>query len=174
MGGAVTIRAPQRQPAKEANVEQSKRPRVSEWLPSFWFVEDRGFVSPCHIWILARDQRGYGRIHQTSGISGSTLAYVESWVRQNGEIPEGLELDHLCRQPSCINTEHLETVTHGENVRRGRCTRMTPDVLAHIFELRDAGCASQKIADETGFHRVYISAILRGVYWSDTHPMGRA
>jgi hypothetical protein len=36
-----------------------------------------------------------------------------------GEIPEGMELDHLCHNSSCVNPAHLEPVTHAENVRRG-------------------------------------------------------
>lgn len=36
-----------------------------------------------------------------------------------GLIPEGLSLDHLCRVKCCVNPEHLEPVTHAENVRRG-------------------------------------------------------
>ena len=36
-----------------------------------------------------------------------------------GPIPEGLELDHLCRNPRCCNPKHLEPVTHKENLRRG-------------------------------------------------------
>jgi hypothetical protein len=37
-----------------------------------------------------------------------------------GPVPDGLELDHLCRVPACVNPDHLEPVTHIENVRRGR------------------------------------------------------
>lgn len=37
-----------------------------------------------------------------------------------GEIPEGLDLDHLCRNRSCVKPSHLEPVTHKENCRRGR------------------------------------------------------
>ena len=36
-----------------------------------------------------------------------------------GPIPDGCELDHLCRNRACCNPDHLEPVTHLENVRRG-------------------------------------------------------
>jgi hypothetical protein len=35
-----------------------------------------------------------------------------------GPVPEGLELDHLCRVTTCVRPSHLEPVTTGENVRR--------------------------------------------------------
>jgi hypothetical protein len=48
-----------------------------------------------------------------------------SYVLAVGPIPPGMELDHLCRVRSCFNPEHLEAVTHAENMRRspfvGRC-----------------------------------------------------
>jgi hypothetical protein len=40
-----------------------------------------------------------------------------------GEIPEGLELDHLCRNTLCVNPDHLEPVTHAENIQRGHAAR---------------------------------------------------
>jgi hypothetical protein len=36
-----------------------------------------------------------------------------------GLVPQGLELDHLCRNTSCVNPDHLEPITHEENMRRG-------------------------------------------------------
>jgi hypothetical protein len=37
----------------------------------------------------------------------------------HGQIPPGLQIDHLCRNRACVNPAHLEPVTHEENVRRG-------------------------------------------------------
>lgn len=41
------------------------------------------------------------------------------WEKVNGPVPDGLELDHLCRNTGCINPLHLEPVTHQVNVLRG-------------------------------------------------------
>jgi hypothetical protein len=50
-------------------------------------------------------------------------AHVQShrWLyeQKNGPIPDGLEPDHLCRNRECVNPDHIEPVTHAENVRRG-------------------------------------------------------
>ena len=46
-------------------------------------------------------------------------AHRVSYEHFKGSIPEGLELDHLCRNVRCVNPDHLEPVTHRENVRRG-------------------------------------------------------
>lgn len=59
---------------------------------------------------------GYGR-YQNGRVH--RLAY-RLWV---GPIPKGLEIDHLCGVRDCCNPDHLEAVTHAENVRRGRAGR---------------------------------------------------
>lgn len=49
----------------------------------------------------------------------NVLAHRASFVHWNGDIPQGLEIDHLCRNRICCNPKHLESVTHKENVKRG-------------------------------------------------------
>lgn len=73
--------------------------------------------SACWVWTGRRDRRGYGRY----GDKG-TLVHRVTYTRLVGEIPQGLEPDHLCRNTGCGNPEHLEPVTHAENLRRGHMT----------------------------------------------------
>lgn len=58
----------------------------------------------------------YGKLDKGGVIVG---AHVASWELARGPVPEGLELDHLCRNTRCVNPGHLEPVTHAENMRRG-------------------------------------------------------
>ncbi len=46
------------------------------------------------------------------------LAHRYAYVRAYGEIPQGLSIDHLCRNTRCVNPTHLEAVTLAENTRR--------------------------------------------------------
>lgn len=66
----------------------------------------------CWEWTGTLDKDGYG-MHSRG------LAHRVAWMLLRGEIPEGLELDHLCRNRSCVNPDHLEPVTHQENLNRG-------------------------------------------------------
>jgi hypothetical protein len=70
----------------------------------------------CVLWAGAKTPRGYGK----AALNGRQF-YVHRLMYEwfVGRIPEGLELDHLCRVPSCANVAHLEAVPHSENIRRG-------------------------------------------------------
>ncbi len=50
----------------------------------------------------------------------NNLAHRRVYELLRGPIPEGLTLDHLCRERSCVNPDHLEPVTFRENIRRGQ------------------------------------------------------
>lgn len=73
----------------------------------------------CWIWtghILGGPCGGYG--HVTIG-NRQKRAHIVSYEQLKGKIPSGLVLDHLCRNRSCVNPDHLEPVTIQENIRRG-------------------------------------------------------
>lgn len=78
----------------------------------------------CHFWPGATDMRGYGKMSR----NGRTVsAHRWYWIQAKGPIPEGLQLDHLCRNRRCCNPEHLELVTNRENQLRGN----HPNMVAH-------------------------------------------
>lgn len=80
--------------------------------------------SGCWLWMAASDKHGYGRLGSGSKL---VLAHRFSYELHNGPIPSGLQLDHLCRVPACVNPAHLEPVTPGENVRRGNAGKYNAD-----------------------------------------------
>jgi len=74
-------------------------------------------VTPeCWIWRAHCGPNGYGRFW-----TGTTMGYAHRWAYEFfvGPIPEGLELDHLCRNRACVNPSHLEPVTKKTNIMRG-------------------------------------------------------
>ena len=110
-------------------------------------------LGACWIWLANKTPEGYGRFclgrdwnRQTCG------AHTFAYVLAKGPVPEGLELDHLCRVPSCVNPAHLESVTRSENAwRRARaiygeithCPKghlYTPENTYHRPRGRKVGC----------------------------------
>lgn len=70
----------------------------------------------CWEWLGNKNDKGYGFFtYERKTRPAHRVAY--EWAK--GVIPKGLELDHLCRNTSCVNPDHLEPVSHHENVIRG-------------------------------------------------------
>lgn len=77
----------------------------------------------CWIWHGAKDTMGYGQIWANQRVQYAHRVLYELLV---GPIPEGLQLDHLCRVPACVRPAHCEPVTMQENIRRGNKTGPKP------------------------------------------------
>lgn len=97
------------------------------WQERFWakvnkegaLSEYRPDLGPCWEWLAVLSEpkpMGYGRFFFGKV---SRPAHQLAYELLIGPIPEGLELDHLCRVRHCVNPAHLEPVTQGENIRRG-------------------------------------------------------
>lgn len=76
--------------------------------------------SGCWTWRGRISQGGYGRMRANYV---EAAAHRVSYAIRHGSIPEGLVIDHLCRNRACVNTDHLEAVTQSTNVRRGDLCR---------------------------------------------------
>lgn len=75
--------------------------------------------SGCWEWTGTKLHGGYGMIGEGGRKGRMLLAHRAAYQELVGPIPEGLTLDHLCRNRGCVNPEHLEPVTGTENVLRG-------------------------------------------------------
>ena len=77
----------------------------------------------CWISTLTQNGNGYTQIClKVDGQRRMVLTHRASYVAFVGPIPDGLVLDHLCRNRACINPDHLEAVTQSVNVLRGERT----------------------------------------------------
>lgn len=84
-------------------------------------IRTRDEFGGCWIWTGSRVPHGYGET-QWRKIDGKwKKKLVHRWMYEAmiGEIPAGLQMDHLCRTRSCVNPYHLEPVTQAENRERG-------------------------------------------------------
>lgn len=96
------------------------RPKVTTPRPCdherFWEKVAAPDANGCLNWARPLDRYGYGNFW-LCGFRHK--AHRAAWLLLRGPIPDGLELDHLCRNPACVNPDHLEPVTHLVNMRRG-------------------------------------------------------
>jgi hypothetical protein len=81
----------------------------------FWAKVDKS--GDCWLWLGWLDVNGYGHFHGEGGVK--RLAHRWAYQEQVGPIPDGLVLDHLCRNRACVRPDHLEPVTSFENRSRG-------------------------------------------------------
>lgn len=72
--------------------------------------------TPCQEWSRRRNKGGYG-VHKQGG--KQVYAHRTAYERVHGAIPTGYQIDHLCRNRACVNTDHLEAVPKIVNDLRG-------------------------------------------------------
>jgi hypothetical protein len=102
----------------------------------FWPKVQGGDVTTCWIWTASRTRSGYGRF----SISAGKWMTAHRWAYEAliAPVPDGLDLDHLCRTRACINPWHLDPVTRKVNLSRGDHWWNGKTHCAHGHELTEA------------------------------------
>ncbi len=120
----------------------------------------------CWEWTSWRDRYGYGCI--SIGGKRNQKAHRVAYQLYKGQLTDGLQIDHLCRNRGCVNPDHLEEVTPRENTLRSQSVaginaRKTHCVNGHAF------ISANIYTESTGRKRVCRACTIRRVsarYWA--------
>ena len=122
----------------------------------FWEKVDK--TGECWLWTGACLPTGYGRFKY-----GGKLVYSHrlSYAWTNGEIPEGLHIDHRCHQRNCVRPEHLRLVTNAQNQqnRRGATRASATGVRGVSWDKRARKYQAQVILSGSKYHVGYYDTI---------------
>lgn len=95
----------------------------------FWSKVSRGGPDECWEWQGSVQTNGYGRCWNGSRV---TYAHRVAHELSRGAIPEGKDIDHLCRNRRCVNPAHLEPVDRATNIRRGAIAEINAERAARL------------------------------------------
>lgn len=123
-----------------------------------WSIEERGYVTPCRVWLGCVNSKGYG----VRGVDGRrVLVHRHAYEQAHGPIPDGLVVDHLCRVRECFNADHLEAVTPTVNTQRSHSPLSSIDVQ----RIRESRRSAAALAAAHGVSRSCIYGIRSGKRW---------
>lgn len=118
----------------------------------------------CWEWQLGMGKDGYGKTQVQGRTTGAHRVYYE---RHKGAIPDGWQIDHLCRNPPCVNPDHLEAVTASTNQRRGSQTKLTPGRVRWLRRRLGAGWTQRRVAEFIGCSQSLVSRVATAERWAD-------
>ncbi len=116
----------------------------------------------CWIWQNYCDKKGYGVIRLQGKLIKAHRYFFEKFREP---IPEGYQLDHLCRNKSCVNPDHLEIVTSAENSRRGLNTKLSREQVQFIKSECNKGVIQRQLAFSLGVSPCTVNCIVKGRTW---------
>jgi hypothetical protein len=113
-------------------------------------------------WLIGTPRSdGYTRVRRNDK---AQLGHVWFWEQKHGSVPDGFELDHLCRNRACVNPDHIEAVSHEENVRRIRAETNIPrwaswDKIGITID-KNTGCWIFPVTQADGYARIWVKGNL--------------
>lgn len=131
-------------------------------------IENIDFSGPpegCWVWTAGFNRYGYGTM---SVRHKKRMAHRLTYELLIGFIPDGFDLDHLCRNTRCVNPAHLEPVTHGENVRRGAGAKMTWEAVTVLRRAHSRGQGCRELARQFGVSKTTVQDVANGSRWPES------
>jgi hypothetical protein len=127
----------------------------------------------CWNWLKSKTALGYGQgLFEAAGIKTRFAHRAYYMVAHGLTVEPGVGagvIDHLCRNPSCVNPAHLELVHNAENVRRGVHAKLTLEQTHTIRERVAAGETQAALAREFGVSEHAIFRVAEGTVWREDH-----
>ncbi len=136
-----------------------ERPSLEE---RFWAkVEVAG---KCWVWTDHIGENGYGQLR-----NGRTFisAHRYSYQLLRGVVPDGLVINHVCKNKTCVNPDHLEAVPQFINKRRGKGMKLKNRDVRKIRRLFNEGSKQSNLADAFDVSQSHISRIISGERWKE-------
>ena len=127
--------------------------------------DDKG----CRVCDNAPNQDGYIRVRGNRiGKGRLVMLHVLQWILANGEIPEGMEVNHLCSNRSCCNIDHLEvicgsahaTLTNVNRVGYNMVRRSDEEISEMYQRVKYGGEYINQVCKEFGIKRPTLSSII--------------
>jgi len=120
-------------PKQQVNLTQFEEDKLDEIEDRFWSKVKKTGPEECWTWEAGKLPNGYGNFRLAGEMVRAhrvafALANDDESFLITGAYMDSV-LDHLCRNPSCVNPAHLELVTQRENVARGRCSDLKENGL---------------------------------------------
>lgn len=121
----------------------------------------------CWVWNARVEYDGYARVW-VDGRYVPAHRYIYELLQ--GPVADDLQMDHLCRNTSCVNPGHLEPVTVAENQRRGEAAKLTWDDVRFIrafYQPRDPEFGQTAMARTFGVCLETIRKVVLHISWVD-------
>lgn len=122
-----------------------------------------GQINSCIVRNKYKNKNEHARMY----VSGKmVMAYRYLYEQKFGKLSKDLVLDHLCQNPHCINLNHLEPVSIGENVRRGKSAKINRQIAEEIREIyKEKSLNQYELALTYGIGQDQISRIVTKEAW---------